>query len=114
MASITGFGQSGPKKNLACNDLVGLAQSGFLYISGDPSLPPCKPPETQAYYFASLFAAAGVLFGPGSVEPSNPKAVRATMASLLHVPVVTTDAHGAARIERIDTDRLEAKFAERL
>jgi crotonobetainyl-CoA:carnitine CoA-transferase CaiB-like acyl-CoA transferase len=61
MASITGFGQSGPKKNLACNDLVALAQSGFLYISGDPSLPPCKPPETQAYYFASLFAAAGVL-----------------------------------------------------
>ena len=61
MASITGFGQTGPKKNLACNDLVALAESGFLYISGDPSLPPCKPPETQAYYFASLFATAGVL-----------------------------------------------------
>src|SRR5688500_8779796 len=61
MASITGFGQTGPKKNLACNDLVALAQSGFLYISGDPALPPCKPPETQAYYFASLFATAGVL-----------------------------------------------------
>ena len=61
MASITPFGQTGPKKNLACNDLVALAQSGFLYISGDPSLPPCKPPELQAYYFASLFAAAGVL-----------------------------------------------------
>jgi crotonobetainyl-CoA:carnitine CoA-transferase CaiB-like acyl-CoA transferase len=61
MASITGFGQTGPKKNLACNDLVALAQSGFLYISGDPSLPPVRPPETQAYYFASVFAAAGVL-----------------------------------------------------
>ncbi len=61
MASITGFGQTGPKKNLACNDLVALAESGFLYISGDPSLPPCRPPETQAYYFASLFAAAGLL-----------------------------------------------------
>jgi crotonobetainyl-CoA:carnitine CoA-transferase CaiB-like acyl-CoA transferase len=61
MASITGFGQTGPKKNLACNDLVALAQSGFLYISGDPSLPPVRPPETQAYYFASIFAAAGVL-----------------------------------------------------
>jgi crotonobetainyl-CoA:carnitine CoA-transferase CaiB-like acyl-CoA transferase len=32
-----------------------------LYISGDPPLPPCRPPETQAYYFASLFAAAGLL-----------------------------------------------------
>jgi crotonobetainyl-CoA:carnitine CoA-transferase CaiB-like acyl-CoA transferase len=61
MASITGFGQTGPKKNFACNDLVGLAESGFFYISGDPALPPCKPPETQAYYFASLFATAGVL-----------------------------------------------------
>jgi crotonobetainyl-CoA:carnitine CoA-transferase CaiB-like acyl-CoA transferase len=61
MASITGFGQTGPKKNLACNDLVALAESGFLYISGDPSLPPVKPPETQAYYFASLFATAGLL-----------------------------------------------------
>jgi crotonobetainyl-CoA:carnitine CoA-transferase CaiB-like acyl-CoA transferase len=61
MASITGFGQTGPKKNFACNDLVALAESGFLYISGDPSLPPCRPPETQAYYFASLFAAAGLL-----------------------------------------------------
>jgi len=61
MASITGFGGTGPKKNWACNDLVALAESGFLYISGDPSMPPCRPPETQAYYFASLFAAAGVL-----------------------------------------------------
>jgi crotonobetainyl-CoA:carnitine CoA-transferase CaiB-like acyl-CoA transferase len=61
MGSITCFGQTGPKKNFACNDLVGLAESGFLYVCGDPSLPPCKPPETQAYYFASLFATAGVL-----------------------------------------------------
>ncbi|HEX2928264.1 MAG TPA: CoA transferase [Candidatus Binatia bacterium] len=61
MASITCFGQNGPKKNLVYNDLVALAESGFLYISGDPSLPPVRPPETQAFYFASLFAAAGVL-----------------------------------------------------
>jgi crotonobetainyl-CoA:carnitine CoA-transferase CaiB-like acyl-CoA transferase len=61
MASITAFGQTGPKRNFHYNDLVALAESGFLYISGDPSLPPCKPPETQAYYFASLFAAVGVL-----------------------------------------------------
>ena len=61
MASITGFGQTGRKKNFACNDLVALAESGFLYISGDASLPPCGPPETQAYYFASLFAGAGLL-----------------------------------------------------
>ena len=61
MASITAFGQTGPKRNLAYNDLVALAQSGFLYIAGDPSMAPVRPPETQAYYFASVFAAAGVL-----------------------------------------------------
>ena len=59
MASITGFGQTGPKKNLACNDLVALAESGILYVCGDPSMAPCKAPESQAYYFASLFATAG-------------------------------------------------------
>jgi crotonobetainyl-CoA:carnitine CoA-transferase CaiB-like acyl-CoA transferase len=61
MASITAFGQNGPKSRCAWTDLVALAESGFLYISGDPSLPPCRPPETQAYYFGSVFAAAGVL-----------------------------------------------------
>ena len=61
MASITCFGQSGPKKNLAYNDLVGLAESGILYTCGDPATPPCRAPESQAYYFASLFATAGIL-----------------------------------------------------
>ncbi len=61
MASVSGFGQSGPRRNFACTDIVALAMSGLLYIAGDPSLPPCKPPETQAYYFGSLFAALGVL-----------------------------------------------------
>ncbi|HEX9453035.1 MAG TPA: CoA transferase, partial [Candidatus Binatia bacterium] len=61
MASITCFGQTGPKKNLLYNDLVGLAESGILYVCGDPSTAPCKAPESQAYYFASLFATAGVL-----------------------------------------------------
>ena len=61
MASITCFGQTGPKKNLVYNDLVALAESGILYVCGDPSTAPCKAPESQAYYFASLFATAGVL-----------------------------------------------------
>jgi crotonobetainyl-CoA:carnitine CoA-transferase CaiB-like acyl-CoA transferase len=61
MASITCFGQTGPKKNLAYNDLVALAESGILYVCGDPLTAPCKAPESQAYYFASLFATAGVL-----------------------------------------------------
>ena len=61
MASVTGFGQSGPHRGFASTDIVALAMGGFLYVAGDPSLPPCRPPETQAYYFASLFAALGVV-----------------------------------------------------
>ncbi len=61
MASITGFGQTGPHRDYVCADIVAYAMSGLMYISGDPELPPCKPPETQAYYFGSLFAALGVV-----------------------------------------------------
>ncbi len=36
---------------------------------------------------ADWFGAAGVIFGAGSVEPTNPKAARATMGSLFHLPI---------------------------
>lgn len=61
MASITGFGRTGPRSGFAYTDIVVYAMSGLMYISGEPDLPPCKPPETQAYYFGSLFGALGVL-----------------------------------------------------
>lgn len=37
---------------------------------------------------ADWFGAAAVIFGAGSVEPANPKVVRATMGSLFHLPIV--------------------------
>jgi len=61
MCSITGFGQNGPNATLAYTDIVIYAMSGLQYIAGDPALPPCKAPETQAYYFGSLFAALGAV-----------------------------------------------------
>jgi crotonobetainyl-CoA:carnitine CoA-transferase CaiB-like acyl-CoA transferase len=61
MCSITGFGQNGPNTRLAYTDIVVYAMSGLQYIAGDPLLPPCKAPETQAYYFGSLFAALGAV-----------------------------------------------------
>jgi crotonobetainyl-CoA:carnitine CoA-transferase CaiB-like acyl-CoA transferase len=61
MCSITGFGQTGPHATLAYTDIVVYAMSGLQYIAGNPSLPPCKAPETQAYYFGSLFAALGAV-----------------------------------------------------
>ena len=62
MASITGFGQEGPYASYQSSDLVDLAMGGLLYVFGEPSQPPCKPPETQAFYTASAYAALGSLF----------------------------------------------------
>jgi CoA:oxalate CoA-transferase len=61
ITSITGFGQTGPKRDMPCPDLVGLALGGLLYVSGDPSLPPVKAPETQSFYFACVYAALATL-----------------------------------------------------
>jgi len=61
LVSLTGFGQDGPYVNFACPDIVGTAMGGLLYISGDPQMTPCNPPETQSYYYASLFAAYGAM-----------------------------------------------------
>ena len=61
LISLTGFGQEGPYAHYKTPDIVGTAMGGLLYISGDPNLTPCNPPETQSYYYASLFAAYGTM-----------------------------------------------------
>jgi len=61
ITSVTGFGQTGPHRDYLCPDIVGFAMGGLMYISGDAALPPVKAPETQSYYFASIYAAFGTL-----------------------------------------------------
>ena len=61
LVSLTGFGQDGPYARYKAPDIVGTAMGGLLYISGDPNFAPCNPPETQGYYYASLFAAYGAI-----------------------------------------------------
>ena len=61
LAAISGFGQDGPYAHFKTPDIVGTAMGGLLYISGDPKLTPCNPPETQSYYYTSLFAGYGVM-----------------------------------------------------
>ena len=61
LVSLTGFGQDGPYAHYKAPDIVGTAMGGLLYISGDPELAPCNPPETQGYYYGSLFAAYGTI-----------------------------------------------------
>ena len=61
LVSLTGFGQDGPYAHYKAPDIVGNAMGALLYISGDPAMTPCNPPETQAYYYASLFASYGTM-----------------------------------------------------
>lgn len=61
LVSVSGFGQDGPYAHYKTPDIVGNAMGGLLYISGDPTMKPCNPPETQSYYYASLFACYGVV-----------------------------------------------------
>ncbi|MCK4784868.1 MAG: CoA transferase [Desulfobacteraceae bacterium] len=61
LVSVTGFGQSGPRRDDKSCDLVASAYGGQMYVSGSPSKPPLKVFGEQSYYTASLFAATGVL-----------------------------------------------------
>ena len=61
LVSVSGFGQDGPYASFKTTDLIGNAMGGLLYISGDPKMTPCNPPETQAFYYTSLFACYGVM-----------------------------------------------------
>lgn len=61
LASVTGFGQDGPRNQFKSCDLVASAFSGQMYVSGSPSSPPLKAFGEQSYYAGSLFAAIAIL-----------------------------------------------------
>ena len=59
--SITPFGQDGPKASYADSDLVVLASSGPLVITGDEDRPPVRLSVPQGYLHASAAAAPAAL-----------------------------------------------------
>ncbi len=61
LASITGFGQTGPYKDFQAPDLVGLSVGGFTYLSGDADRHPVRVGLPQAYFHAAAEAAAGTM-----------------------------------------------------
>jgi|TARA_B110000263_G_scaffold250189_1_gene271393 benzylsuccinate CoA-transferase BbsE subunit len=69
--SITGWGLSGPKANWAYADIVGVAMSGVMNLSGFLDGPPENLPDQQGYHCASIHAASGVLTGLLSRELHN-------------------------------------------
>ena len=61
VASVTPFGQTGPWKDYKSNDLVALASSGFMQITGEPDGPPMRQGNDQSHFPGAQFAAASIL-----------------------------------------------------
>ena len=61
LASITGFGESGPHAGYLAPDIVGVAMAGIMWLAGDPQDPPNLPYGQQGYLCASIQAAAGIM-----------------------------------------------------
>jgi CoA:oxalate CoA-transferase len=60
LASISGFGQSGPYKNKGAYDVVVQAIGGMMSITGHPGMPPVRTGASLADLGAGLFAANGI------------------------------------------------------
>ena len=61
MASITGFGLSGPYSGFKAPSIVCSAMGGVMYLGGSPDRPPLAEPGDFPYHLAATFAAYGVL-----------------------------------------------------
>lgn len=63
IVSVTPFGLTGPWADRLSSDLVGMATSGLLIMSGydDHSIPPIRPGGNQTFHTAASFAHQGLL-----------------------------------------------------
>lgn len=104
-ASISAFGQDGPKASYVDSDLVILAAGGPLVLTGDDDRPPVRLSVPQAYLHACAEAAVAALIanherqrsGRGQhIDVSAQQAVaQATQAMILAAPL------GEAEIKRM-------------
>jgi crotonobetainyl-CoA:carnitine CoA-transferase CaiB-like acyl-CoA transferase len=61
MASITGFGTSGPYSKYKAPDIVSMAMGGLTYVNGPPDAAPVTAPCEQANHTVSVTAVFGIL-----------------------------------------------------
>ncbi len=61
LTSISHFGQAGPYKDYKGCDIVDMAMSGYMFVTGDPDRPPVRITFPQAYLNAGIEAAAGAM-----------------------------------------------------
>jgi crotonobetainyl-CoA:carnitine CoA-transferase CaiB-like acyl-CoA transferase len=61
MASITPFGQTGPRAGDRATDLVGMAMAGFMYVTGDADRPPLRVGFPHFWLHGAGAAATGAM-----------------------------------------------------
>ncbi|MDA0262842.1 MAG: CoA transferase [Chloroflexi bacterium] len=61
MASVTPFGQTGPWSGYRSSDLISLAASGFMQITGDPDGPPLRQGNEQSHFPGAQHAATAIM-----------------------------------------------------
>ena len=61
LTSISPFGNTGPYKDFNASDIVVMALSGYMSLSGDPDRPPVRTSFPIAYCFGAAGAAAGTV-----------------------------------------------------
>jgi crotonobetainyl-CoA:carnitine CoA-transferase CaiB-like acyl-CoA transferase len=61
VTSITGFGQSGPRRDWKISDLVANALGGVAHVTGAAADPPVTLAGSQAYLMASTLAASSTM-----------------------------------------------------
>lgn len=92
LASVTGFGQTGPYRQYKSCDIIASATGGQMHVCGASDTPPLKPYGEQSYYVASLFTAIGILIalrernhsGRGQhIDVSLQEAIAATLEHVL-------------------------------
>jgi len=63
VASLSGFGQTGPRAGEASYDIVAQAAGGFLAMTGFPDGPPVRGGGALADYIGGLYLAVGLVAG---------------------------------------------------
>ena len=61
MASITPFGQTGPWKDYKSSDLIAMAASGYMQITGEPDEPPLRLGNEQSHFPGAQYAAVAIM-----------------------------------------------------
>ncbi len=70
-ASISAFGQTGPKADWAATDLIAAAASGTMGITGDRDRAPVRLSLPQTWHYAASDAACAILIGLREREQSG-------------------------------------------